>query len=212
VITLIEDRAGAPGAVLLGGRYLLDATPMAIGGSATVHRALDTRLDRAVAIKRPRASEAHARIRGEAAILARCVHPGVISCIDRGDDEEGAPFLVLELADGANLAQLAAEGRIDRAVARTWAREVVGAVRHLQARGMVHGDLKPQHVMIDGRGHAVLVDFDRAHLDGDGLAEATGIEGFAAPEVRAGEPTSLASDRYALGALLRWLTERTREA
>ena len=196
-------------APLLGGRYGVETQPFAVGGSATIHRATDVRLDRIVAVKRPRTVEAHDRLRREGVMLARCAYPGIVTCLDAGDDADGAPYLVLELVDGENLVQRAEGDRITRAEARTWAREVIAAVRSLQARGIVHGDLKPAHVVIDRARHAVLVDFDRAHLDG-ATAEATGVEAFASPAVRAGAPTTLASDRYAAIAVVRWLLARSR--
>ena len=191
---------------LVGGRYRLGEL-IAIGGSAGVHRAFDVRLGRDVAIKRPRDGEAHARIRREAAILARCAHPDVVACLDAGEDAAGAPFVALQLVEGANLVQWAASAAIPRRVARTWAHEVIRAVRALHARGIVHGDLKPQHIMIGRDGHAILVDFDRAH-GVDERSSASGIEAFAAPAVRAGGGTTVASDRFALGALLRWMREQ----
>ncbi len=197
------------GATLLAGRYRVEPQPFAIGGSATIHRATDERLGPIVAVKRPRTVEAQDRIRHEAIMLVRCAHPGIVTCLDAGEDETGAPYLVLELIDGENLVQRVAGDRVTRAEARTWAREVFAAVRSLHARGIVHGDLKPQHVVIDRAGRAVLVDFDRAHLDGV-PAEATGVEVFASPEVRAGAPTTIASDRYAAIAVVRWLLAQTR--
>jgi len=195
---------------LLVGRYDLGDT-IAVGGGATIVRAHDTRLDRAVAIKRPIALsvEAAERIRHEAAMLARCAHPGVVACLDVLDDEDGAPLLVMALVDGANLMQHARASTIPVAAAQAWAIELCRAVAHLHARGIVHGDLKPQHAIVsrvDGR--VVLVDFDRAHEAG-AAALASGAEAYAAPEVRAGAPTSIASDRYALGAVLRWLFAHT---
>ena len=161
MIAPLETTAGA---TLLGGRYALGAT-IAVGGGATVQRALDVRLGRAVAVKRPRSVEAHAGLRREAALLARCAHPGIVACLDAAVDAEGAPYLVLGLVDGVNLAQHLAGTSPARAVVRTWAREVARALAHLHAHGIAHGDLKPQHVVIDRDGRAVLVDLDHARAD-----------------------------------------------
>ena len=197
------------GAALLDGRYALGAT-LAVGGSAILTRALDTALDRPVAIKRPRVrdTEVEARLRHEGAILGRCGHPGIVACTARGDDEDGAPYLVLQLIDGPNLVQRLDTGGLTFDVALAWAVEVCRAVAHLDSRGIVHGDLKPQHIVIDTDGHAVLVDFDRAHDASDVGARATGTEPYVAPEVLRGGATTIASDHYALGAVLRWLLER----
>ncbi len=196
----------APG-MLIGGRYVL-GEPIAVGGGATVLRAHDTRLGRDVAVKRPliRGVEADARIRREATILARCAHPGIVTSLDVVDDGGGA-CLVMQLIEGANLVQHAKAGAIAREAARGWALDLCRAVAFLQARGIVHGDLKPQHAVVDrASGRVMLVDFDRAHEVGASTsATASGVEAYAAPEILDGAATSLASDRYALGAVLRWL-------
>lgn len=170
-------------ASLLAGRYALGET-IAVGGGATVQRGVDTRLGRGVAVKRPRSVEAHARLCSEARVLARCAHPGVVACLDAGEDAAGEPYLVLALVDGANLVQHVARQAPPRPVARVWSREVVRAVSHLHARGIVHGDLKAQHIVIGRDGHAVVVDLDHA-------GEATSVE--------------VARDRAALARIVRWL-------
>jgi len=196
---------------VLDSRYVIGET-IAVGGGATIVRAYDRRLGWAVAVKRAsaRTAEAHARIREEAAILARCAHPNIVTCIDVTDDEAGVPYLVMQLVDGANLVQHAHNGAIDEDAARAWAIDLCRAVAYLHAHGIAHGDLKPQHFVVSrADGHAILVDFDRAHDVSMHDAPATGTEAYAAPEVRAGAPTSIASDRYALGTVLRWLFEHT---
>jgi serine/threonine protein kinase len=204
---VIAPPASVP-VTLLGGRYRLGEA-IAHGGSADVYRAVAVRRGRAGAIKRPRGAEAHAGLRREATMLARCAHPGVVTCLDSGEDETGAPYVVLQLGDGVNLAQHAEAGTLDAAAANAWGREVARAVAHTHARGIVHGDLKPQHVMIGRDGRAVLVDFDRAHDVAEAGVPGTGIAAFAAPDVRAGAATTVQSDRFALRAVLRWLDEQT---
>ena len=121
-------------------------------------------------------------------MLARCAHSGVVSCLDLIEDHDGVPTLVLQLVEGANLAQHAAHGPIDEVLALAWIDEVASAVAHLHARGVAHGDLKPGNVMIDADGRAILVDFDRAHD---------------------ASPDAVEADRRALDALRRWLLERS---
>ncbi|MGE3855551.1 MAG: phosphotransferase [Dehalococcoidia bacterium] len=186
MIAAVPREVEAPSA-LLAGRYALGAT-IAIGGGATVRRAWDVRLARTVAVKRAHGPRAHAALRREAALLARCSHPGVVTCLDAGEDASGAPYLVLRLVEGVNLAQHGATKAPARAVARRWAREAIGAVAHLHARGIAHGDLKLQHVVIERDGHAVLVDLDHA-------VEAT--------------PEAVMGDRRALARLVRGLLARS---
>jgi hypothetical protein len=86
------------------------------------------------------------------------------------------------------------------------ARELLAALAHIHAAGVLHRDIKPQNVLIDAHGHARLTDFgiaqprDAASLTRTG--QVVGTEAYIAPEVKAGEPASERSDLYALGVLL----------
>ena len=190
----------------LGERYLLDRR-LGHGGMSVVWLATDERLRRPVAIKvLSDVLTADAtyldRFRREAKVAAGLQHPNLVSVYDF---HAGArPYLVMEYVEGGDLA-----GRVQRGAAPTaerLARELLAALAHIHAAGVLHRDIKPQNVLIDAEGHARLTDFgiaqprDAASLTRTG--QVLGTEAYIAPEVKAGEPASERSDLYALGVLL----------
>ena len=99
---------------LVGGRYLLGDI-VGIGGMATVHRALDTRFDRAVAVKLLRRevmedTDIAMRFRREALAATVLRHPNIVACLEAGTDDD-QPYLVMELIEGEDLAAQAATDR-----------------------------------------------------------------------------------------------------
>ena len=201
----------APGAVLRG-RYRILA-PLGSGGMATVHRALDERLDREVAVKVLLPNHAGdpvlaARFEREARSLAAAAHPGVVAVfdVDPGDPATGAePFFVMELCSGGSLAdrlgpgaQLAPDEIVPILIS------VADGLAGLHARGVVHRDVKPSNILL-APARAKLADFGVARSDGGDTSELTspgttvGTMGYLAPEVLAGGLAGPASDVYALG-------------
>src|SRR5689334_16064558 len=128
---------------LLAGRYRID-TLLDTGGMADVYAAVDTRLDRHVAVKMLRtADEALAgRLDRERRILARLVHPAIVHIYD-ADEHDGVPFLVMELVDGTSLAAELRSGPLDESrVARIGA-DLADALAHAHRLGITHRDVKP---------------------------------------------------------------------
>ncbi|MEX2373352.1 MAG: protein kinase, partial [Dehalococcoidia bacterium] len=136
-----SDPALAAGAVL-GGRYRLEAL-VARGGASEVYRATDVTLGRDVAVKVV-ALDAAAALEREASMLALTGAPQVPACYDRGIEDRVA-YLVMEYVPGPNLAQALDAGPALPEVARRWAAAATRVVEAVQARGVVHGDLKPSH-------------------------------------------------------------------
>ncbi len=99
----IPESAGDPETV---GRYRVEDL-IALGGTATVHRAHDLRLGRDVALKRPRTGQGQAqhrlRLLDEGRLLAHLSHPGLVRVLDAAWEGPGAPYLALELVDGPDL-------------------------------------------------------------------------------------------------------------
>jgi uncharacterized membrane protein YgcG len=190
----------------LGDRYLLDRR-LGHGGMSVVWLATDERLGRPVAIKvLSDVLTADAtyldRFRREAKVAAGLQHPNLVSVYDFHAGQR--PYLVMEYVEGGDLAR-----RVQRGAAPTvelLARELLAALAHIHAAGVLHRDIKPQNVLIDAHGHARLTDFgiaqprDAASLTRTG--QVVGTEAYIAPEVKAGEPASERSDLYALGVLL----------
>jgi eukaryotic-like serine/threonine-protein kinase len=193
------------------GRFDVEAE-VGSGGMASVVRARDTDLGRVVAIKRLHrhiAAEptAAARFKREALSAAALSHPGIVTVYDVGEDDEG-PFIVMEFVDGETLTELLRRrGPLDPVTAAGIASQVARALDHAHDRGVVHRDVKPGNILIDGAGAAKLADFGIA----TGLAEQArftevghvlGTIAYLAPERVAGETATPASDLYGLGVVL----------
>jgi len=201
----------AAGVTLAGRRYEL-IERLGGGGMATVWMAEDTRLGRRVAVKV--ISDALAaqapyveRFRREARIAAGLSHPNLVKVYDFGSDGE-RPFLVMEYIEGAVLGQGSAERPAARAQvdSETLARELIDALGHIHAAGIVHRDVKPANVLVGPDARPRLTDFGIAQADDwTGLTETGQVIGtlkYLAPEVARGQPATPRSDLYSLGVLM----------
>jgi serine/threonine-protein kinase len=188
-----------------------DPRRLAAGGMATVHRAEDALLGRAVAIKLLHehvAADAGARARflREARAAARVSdHPHVVTIYDVGD-AAGIPFIVMELMTGGSVAdRMRRDAPIPAATALRWLAEAASALDHAHRHGIVHRDVKPANLMLDARGRLAVGDFGIARMAGDGGLTQTGtVLGTAAylsPEQALGRAATAASDRYALAVV-----------
>ena len=199
---------------VLNGRYELGDT-IGSGGMGRVHRAVDTRLGRSVAVKILRVgggeddATARARFRSEATLAGSLHHPGIAQIYDVGEDEsspERDPFIVMQLIEGTPLSRLLAERGAIRpdGVAKIVA-QVADALATAHAAGIVHRDLKPSNIVVTSEGRAVLVDFGIAWSAGNEPLTQTGsIIGTAeyfSPEQAAGRPATARSDLYSLGVV-----------
>src|SRR5215472_4068501 len=199
---------------LVAGRYrLLDQVGR--GAMGIVWRGRDELLDRDVAIKQivlaPMASATEARASyertlREARTAARLSHPGVVTVFDV-IEEDGSPWIVMELVRARPLDQVIAEdGPLPPARAAQLGLGLLDALSAAHAAGVLHRDVKPSNVLISPDGKAVLTDFGIAMIQGDpGLTQAgmvVGTPGFSPPERVRGGPATRASDLWSLGATL----------
>ncbi len=181
------------------------------GGGGVVFRAIDTRLERVVALKVFWDSEANeeAAFRGrrEARSAAAITHPNIAAIFELGEIDERA-FLAMEWIEGRSLRQ-AIEGGLDREVAASIALQLCRACARLHDAGIIHRDLKPENVMLDERGAVKLLDFGSATRSDDrSLVEgAVGTPGYAPPRF-AHDPRD---DVFAIGCILSELFETRRE-
>jgi hypothetical protein len=193
---------------LLKDRYRLERL-LGRGGMASVWLASDRVLERSVAVKIiadtiSSDSEFRARFRREARIAAGLSHPNLIGVYDYAEGAE-RPYLVMEYVAGDNLSQrLSRNGEID---SERLARELLGALMHIHAAGIVHRDVKPQNVLIAPDGSTKLIDFGIA-LPSDATALTStgnllGTARYIAPEVMRGQRATERSDLYSCGVVLR---------
>ncbi len=194
---------------LLDGRYLVESK-IASGGTSTVYRGLDVRLDRPVAVKvmdsRYAGDEQFlTRFRLEARTVARLKNPGLVAVYDQGQDARN-PFLVMELIEGGTLRELLAErGPMPPHAGAAVLRPVLGGLAAAHLAGLVHRDVKPENVLISDDGDVKIADFGLVRaVAAAGITSASVILGTAAylsPEqVRDGN-ASPRSDVYSVGIL-----------
>jgi hypothetical protein len=199
---------------LLADRYELREV-VGAGGVARVHRAVDRHLERDVAVKmlddqQARSADPSGRDRflREARSAARVQHPHLVTVYDAGEDA-GELFLVMELVDGQSLAALIAQRAplpVDEAV--SVAVQILDGLSAVHADGVIHRDVKPSNVLVDGAGQVRLTDFGIAkRLDDieENLTSAGMVVGtptYLAPEQATGDRLSVATDVYLVGLVL----------
>ena len=198
------------GASRLTERYLL-RDKLATGGMGTVFIARDERLGRDVAIKLLKESLADdprfvERFRREARAAGALSHPSIANVFDYGEDD-GKPFIVMELVRGRDLAWvLRDESRVpaDRAV--VIAAQIADALEHAHAAGLIHRDIKPHNVIVSDEGRVKVTDFGIARAIGESTLTATGsvlgTAQYISPEQASGTQVGPASDVYSLGIVL----------
>jgi serine/threonine protein kinase, bacterial len=192
---------------LLDGRYRV-ATRIATGGTSTVYRGLDTRLDRPVALKVMDSRYAGdqqflTRFQLEARTVARLKDPGLVAVYDQGLDARH-PFLVMELIEGGTLRELLTErGPMPPHAVAAVLRPVLGGLAAAHRAGLVHRDVKPENVLISDEGDVKIVDFGLVRAVAAARITSTsvilGTAAYLSPEqVRDGN-ASPRSDVYASG-------------
>ncbi|MFC1433115.1 serine/threonine-protein kinase [Streptacidiphilus sp. N1-3] len=199
---------------MLAGRYLLGAR-LGRGGMGTVWRAEDQMLDREVAVKELSVNHlaeedlliVQSRMRQEARAAARIKHPGVVTIHDVLE-QDGKPWIVMELIDGRSLAELVEqEGTLNPREAAEIGAQVLAALHRGHQVGVIHRDVKPANVLLErGTGRVVLTDFGIATYEGDSALTRTGdligSPDYLAPERVHGHRPGPESDLWGLGATL----------
>lgn len=199
-----------PGAAL--GPYRVERK-LGAGGMGVVHAAIDTRLDRRVALKiiggLLRDAAARERFHREARAAAALSHPHIAVLYEFGESAAGEPWMAMEFVEGASLRErLAGGGLLSRELARRFAGQLASALDHAHASGIVHCDIKPENILISSGGQLKVIDFGiaAAWQRGEGsLSNGFGTRAYTAPEVLAGEPVTPRADIYSAGLVLREL-------
>ncbi|MEV0487070.1 Stk1 family PASTA domain-containing Ser/Thr kinase [Streptomyces sp. NPDC050508] len=194
---------------LLDGRYRVDAR-IAVGGMATVYRAVDTRLDRVLALKVMHpglAADAHFvdRFIREAKSVARLAHPNVVQVFDQGADRSYV-YLAMEYVAGCTLRDVLRErGALQPRAALDILEPVLAALGAAHRAGFVHRDMKPENVLIGDDGRVKVADFGLVRSV-DTVTSTTGsvlgTVSYLAPEQIEGTTADPRVDVYACGVVL----------
>ena len=191
----------------IAGRYELEEL-VGHGGMSSVYKARDSLLERNVALKvlheqYNQDDEFVERFKREARSVAQLQHPNIVTVIDRGE-EDGRQYIVFEYIAGENLKErVVRKGRLGVREAL----EIAIEVAHGLAFALVHRDVKPQNVLLNGDGRAKVTDFGIARsLDVEhGMTQAgtvLGTSNYIAPEQASGQEVSAHTDVYSLGVVL----------
>ncbi|WP_225978562.1 serine/threonine-protein kinase [Gandjariella thermophila] len=213
-VDTVPAEPSEPPQIMLGGRYRLGA-PLGAGGMAVVHRGLDTRLQRVVAIKVFRTDADGAgqrRFDEEARLLASLEHPGLVTVFDAGM-QDGCAYLVMQLINGHTLREEIAHGPLPAVRVALLGARIADTLTHVHSRDVVHRDVKPSNILLDADGRPYLADFGISLLAGGNRLTSSnkliGTVGYLAPEQVRGQTIGPAADVYALGlVLLECLTGR----
>ena len=195
----------------IAGRYELKEV-VGHGGMSTVYKAHDSLLERNVALKvlhqqYNEDEEFVERFKREARSVAQLQHPNIVTVIDRGE-EDGRQYIVFEYIDGENLKELVVrKGRLDVRTALEIALEIARGLSFAHESGLVHRDVKPQNVLLNGDGGAKVTDFGIARsLEVERSMTQTGTvlgtSNYIAPEQAGGKPVDAHTDVYSLGIVL----------
>ena len=172
---------------------------------------MDQELGRRVAIKilddrHARDEQFVERFRREAQNAAGLSHPNIVSIYDRGE-AEGTYYIAMEHVEGRTLKELlVARGPSPLGIAIDYTRQILSALRFAHRNGIVHRDIKPHNVIVDGEGRVKVMDFGIARAGAASqMTEAGSIIGTAqylSPEQARGAPVDQTSDLYSTGIVL----------
>ncbi len=212
--TMLEQLADPRIGSLLAGRYLIESK-LGEGGMAIVYRARHQLVDRPVAIKvmnshLVRDASLKERFRREAKTAAALAHPNIVEISDYGEDDEGTPYLVMELLDGSSLDALVERGPMPAPQVAALGAQIARGLARAHDFQVLHRDLKPENIFVargpGGRLIPKILDFGIARsLHDQRLTSAGQIFGtpqYMAPERVTSIDAGPAADLYAIGVML----------
>jgi len=180
------------------------------GAMGTVYRAYHSGLARTAAVKVLQAlspdPDANARFQREAQAIAQLRHPNILNVYDFGEFD-GTPYMIVEYMAGGSLSDRMKQGvRFDQATSLQLLQGVAAGLDHAHNAGIVHRDVKPANVLVEGESNAVLADFGLAKLLQQTSVKTmsgvtTGTPAYMAPEQVMGLAVGPAADTYALATM-----------
>ena len=201
-----EQLIQTPGVFGENGNFLLERE-LGSGGMGGVYMGRDKMLDRPVAVKvmqKEFGSDAEfvEKFKREAQSAAKLIHPNIAQVYSYGICD-GMPYIAMELAAGGSLYSImnANPGKTDVARVIKICQQVAQALQCASDQGFVHGDVKPENILLDANGNAKLVDFGLAAMQKD-TDEIWGTPYYISPEKVKKEPVDFRADMYSLGGTL----------
>lgn len=201
-----EQLIQTPGVFGDNGNFLLERE-LGAGGMGGVYMGRDKMLDRPVAVKvmlKELGADAEfvEKFKKEAQAAARLIHPNIVQVYSYGISE-GMPYIAMELAAGGSLFSLmnVAPGKTDIQRVLKICQQTAQALQCASDQGVVHGDIKPENILLDSNGNAKLVDFGLAAMQKE-TDEIWGTPYYISPEKVKKDPIDFKSDMYSLGATL----------
>ena len=196
---------------LFAARYEIQAL-LGKGGMGIVYKAHDRKLEELVAIKTLRhqalsTDPGHLdRFKQEIRLARRITHPNVVRTHDLGE-WNGLKFLSMEFVEGLSLEQVVeSEGILPAPTGLRIAQQICTGLSAAHEVGIIHGDIKPQNIIVEASGRSKIMDFGSAHLTDDrGMTTpgtVIGTLGYMSPEQARGLPLDFRSDIYSMGVLL----------
>ena len=201
-----EQLIQTPGTFGENGNFLLERE-LGQGGMGGVYMGRDKMLDRPVAVKvmlKEFGDDAEfvEKFKKEAQSVARLIHPNIAQIYSYGICD-GMPYMAMELASGGSLYSIMTSnpGKADVARVIKICQQVAQALQCATDQGCVHGDVKPENILLDANGNAKLVDFGLAAMQKD-TSEIWGTPYYISPEKVKKEPIDFRADMYSLGGTL----------
>lgn len=195
---------------MIKNRYMI-VSRLGEGGMADVYLAIDTLLNREVAIKVLRGelstdAVSLLRFKREANAASTLNHPNIVEIYDVGE-EDGKHFIVMEVVRGKTLKQLISQrGAMEKEEALAIMKQLIAAISEAHRKNIIHRDIKPQNVLVKDDGTVKITDFGIALAqDAMQLTQTDAVMGsvhYLAPECARGEAASNQSDVYSLGIVL----------